>query len=139
MLPDSTFTIENLETGKFRTFRIHTQPPDASFAPGRRVLSLLNGPENTESYAGFAFVDGERVRVWKSRKAEATERSQFEKLSRFLEKFLAFVARDDAARVAEAGGYRLLYAVPCSRCGELMTVPDSIRRGIGPVCAKRQN
>lgn len=141
MIRDSIFTVENTTTGEFRTFRLETQPPGATFAPGRRVLYLLNGPENKADYKGFAFVDGERVHVWKGRKAEAFEPSQFEKLARFLEKFLRVIASAGPVSTeekTECGGYRLLYASPCSRCGELMTVPDSIRRGIGPVCVKRQ-
>ena len=41
---NGTITIHNPKTGDHRTFQIKTQPADAKFAPGRRVVSLLTGP-----------------------------------------------------------------------------------------------
>ncbi len=40
------FTIKSLRTGEHRTFQVRTQPDDAGFAPGKRILYLLIGSDN---------------------------------------------------------------------------------------------
>jgi hypothetical protein len=124
-----TFTIENQEKGTFRTFRIETMPETGKFAPGRQVLSLLVGPDNSKNYKGFAFVDGNDVHVWNKCKGNGSGPSDFERFARLVE---GLVIQNQRSK-----RYGLLEAIPCQRCGELMTVPGSIRRGIGPICAKR--
>jgi len=123
-------TIENRESGKFRTFRIETMPESASFAAGKQVLSLLVGPNNSQNYKGFAFIDGNDVHVWKKCKGQNGDKSDFEHFARLVEGLVIF--QQPSSR------YAVLEATECRRCGELMTVPQSIRRGIGPVCAGRE-
>lgn len=132
---DRTFTVENTETGEYRTFRVELRPEWQRWAPGQRVLELLKGPENQSDYGGFAFVHVDpinghpRVKVWSSKRGESGARSAYEKIARLLEA----VSRENP-KIAR---YAILDALPCQRCGELLTRPDSIRKGIGPVCAKR--
>lgn len=124
-----TFTIENTETGEHRSFRIEQQSPDATFAPGKRILSLKVGPRPGD-FKSFAFVaaDGRGISVWKSKRAESEQPSDWEKYAKLLLKL----------QTAATEKYSILEACPCRHCGELLTVPKSIRRGIGPVCAGRE-
>lgn len=124
-----TFTVENTETGEHRSFRIEQQSPDATFAPGKRILSLKVGPKPTD-FKSFAFVshDGRGISVWKSKQSEAEQPSDWQKYAKFLLKLQS----------AEAEKYAVLESCDCRRCGEQLTVPESIRRGIGPVCARRE-
>lgn len=105
------------EAGDRRTFKVEVQASDAKFAPNSVILSVLTGPENTSDYTGFAFLDGAKVRPWK-RYAGAAE------LLRFAERLVT----DPASA---------LVAKHCARCGETLTVPESIAAGYGPVCAKK--
>lgn len=110
-----TYTVET-ESGR-RTFKVTVQKSDAKFAPGAVILSFLSGPDNGNDFTGFAFLDGTTIRPWKRFK-ESTE------LLGFAERL---VANPEAALVAKN----------CARCGETLTVPESIRAGFGPVCVKK--
>jgi hypothetical protein len=110
-----TYTVET-ETDR-RTFRVSVQPSDAKFAPNSVIIEVLNGPNNTEDFTGFAFLDGKTLRPWK----------RFKDASDLLEFAQRLVDDPEAALVAKH----------CARCGEVLTVPESIRRGYGPVCARK--
>ena len=124
---NGTITMENPETGNHRTIRIKTQKADSPFCPGQRVASLLNGSNNERDYTPFAFVKPSgRVIVWKRLRGDGSP-SQYEKLA-------AMIA--DPARF-EARGIRFLFSTMCRVCNRKLTTPESIRSGIGPVCAGR--
>ena len=130
-----TFTVENTHTSKWNTFRLEKQPESADFAPGKIVLKFLVGASNSKDYKGIAFIDAPSDR-WPSYKAWTWNKlkgTEFETHARVIEGLLNAQPQD-----AESLDYlNILEAIPCSRCGELLTVPNSIRAGIGPVCAKR--
>ena len=116
-------TARSPKTGDHRTFRISTQPGDAKFAPGRRVVSLLVGPDNRADYQPFAFVTEQGyVLVWRryetgvhSRLADVLNRAdQYEQL-----------------------GVVFNFEGHCRKCNKLLTTPDSVARGLGPVCQQR--
>ncbi|MCP4897845.1 MAG: hypothetical protein GY906_12805 [bacterium] len=125
---NGTYTITNRETGEYRTFRIRTQGEDSSFAPGKRVLSLLTGSDNTTDYTGFAFVhdDGSLFTVWK--KKRGTKYDKYAKLVRL-------VLFQKAPHALEK--YEVLEDCRCIRCNRKLTTPESIKSGIGPICAGR--
>jgi len=50
-------TVTNNATGGHRTFEIKTIRKEGHALDGKRVLSLLTGPDNTGDYTPFAFVD----------------------------------------------------------------------------------
>lgn len=128
------YTIENIKTGEYRTFRIHTQPKDSKFAPGSRVLGVLSGPENTSDYKGFAFVDDRGISVWKryrAKKVVFVERSPHEWYAQMLWD-LATDKEEFRGR-----GYRLMLQGECLRCGRTLTTPRSLMTGLGPVCEGR--
>lgn len=122
-LPDGYFTIVFNEDDRI-TLRIRTQEQDSSFAPGKQVVAYLAGPDNTSNYKGFAFADptSGRVNLWKKFKEHS-------RLTRAIE-----VLQQDP----EFAG--LTYAIQsgnCWMCGRLLTVPASIHRGLGPICARK--
>lgn len=105
-----------------RTFHIWTQPADATFAPGKRLIALLGkGGE----YTTFAFVERNGgINVWR----------------RFISCY-AVVA--EAARFLTSGDTRAagtMYAMQsgrCWRCNRMLTDPLSIKLGIGPYCREQ--
>lgn len=113
------YTVET--PGDHFTFRVEVQPTDAEFAPGKTVLALLTGPDNTErgDYTSFAFVVGGKIRVWGSKKtwvSEATLAAAAQLLS----------DPDSAIKVKH-----------CIRCNADLTVPSSVAQGMGPTCIKK--
>jgi hypothetical protein len=128
-IPNGVFTITNQETREHRTFRIHTKAESANFAPGERVVSLLEGPDNTSDYRGFGFVKGDRILVWKSKRGEG-KRSAHE--------WYALMLADLFTGGEHFGDrYTIEGARVCRRCNRQLTDPDSIAAEMGPECRAR--
>lgn len=115
-------TIHNPATGEYRTFQIRTQKADARFAPGKRVVALLCGPDNESDYTPFAFASEQGVFVWKKKRGGI-----FDIYARMLANPQPFIEK----------GAEYLWAGKCRMCNRTLTVPDSIKSGIGPVCASK--
>lgn len=116
---NGTLTINNPVTQDHRTFKIRTQADDASFAPGARVVSLLVGPEDWQSF-GFAGEDG--VRVWRKKQGGV------------FDTYAKMIARPEDW---QARGLEYHLEGACRVCNRPLTNPVSIESGIGPVCAGR--
>lgn len=123
------YTIKSGKTGEHRTFKIHTQDDKATFAPGKRVVSLLTGTENDnpEHYTGFAFIDDGGIHVW--------EKKRTEKNLEIYADMLWTLSLDGANSKWADKGYTMMMSGRCIRCNRLLTTPDSIMSGIGPICA----
>ena len=137
---NGTYTIVNPE-GQHRTFSIKTQAKDAKFAPGQRVLALLSGPDNDRDYQGFAFVDDVYgVQVWRSKTATPPSIYQwYAELFGQVFKAASEQGRDltDPELTFDYKGrtYKVMVSKRCCVCNRTLTTPDSIRSGIGPICA----
>lgn len=119
---DGTYTVVFAD-GSYRTLRIRTQPEDSSFAPGKRIVSYLNGPDNYANYRGFAFYgDDGKIHVWKKFSAES-------KLIEAANILLQDPQKAGLAYALESGN--------CYCCGKKLTVPASICAGLGPICQKK--
>lgn len=113
-------TIRSIRTGEHRTVKISTV--QRGKLEGKRIVSLLTGPDNESSYDGFGFVDGNRITVWQRKRT-----AFFETLARMIE---------SPDRFAGKAEYRA--EGRCIRCNRKLTHPESIDSGIGPECAKRE-
>lgn len=122
------YTIQSRTTGEHRTFLIRTQASDAEFAPGLRLLALLTGPNNEEDYKAFAFVEDDGIHVWNSMRGEGL----WEKYAEMIWSLAL-----DAGFSPWAKNYSIMEEGRCLRCNRLLTTPESVSSGIGPVCAGR--
>lgn len=127
VIHNGLYTIRNKTTGEWRTFRIKTQPEDAKFAPGKRILGLLTGPDNTSAYKGFAFVDDAGVHVWRRYKDDKTFKA--------LGGMLWALQIDPKNKLHDT--YKVDVSKRCLICNRTLTTPESLDSGIGPVCAGR--
>jgi len=132
MLFNGTYTITH--GAEHRTYKIYTNAPDASFAPGQRIVALLTGADNETDYTGFGFVLANEIKVWKSKQGTADKPSFFDKSARMLE---AFGKSDDWTNPYVFKGLTLQLEKRCSKCNRKLTNPASLETGIGPECAKR--
>lgn len=123
------YTIKSGQTGDHRTFRIRTQPEDADFAPGKRIVGLLTGPDNEVSYTGFAFIDDDGIFVWSKKRGEGLWATYAE--------MLWSLALDGEKSPWTKKGYSLMVEGRCIKCNRLLTEPSSLETGVGPVCAGR--
>jgi hypothetical protein len=125
LLGNAVFTIMNTETGNRFTFKLtRSKPTDPAKAPVTFV-KVLTGSNNEEDYEflGTVFGDGSFRRSFKSRIGE---------------KAPSCVAFAWYWRHLMEGtlppNVHTYHEGRCGRCGRLLTVPESVERGIGPEC-----
>lgn len=122
---NGTITVTNTETGNHRTFRILTRNFGSQDEPEpKRVVSLLTGPDNGSDYMPFGFIDNQgRVVTWKRYRGQDGKSDW--------QKFASILTFPEAYP-----GCEYAFSVRCRRCGRELTTPESIKSGIGPICAK---
>ena len=111
-------TLENPKTGKHRTFKISTVKKGK--LAGKRIVSMLIGPDNEEDYLGIGFVNESSIYVWRDYQG-----TDFEKTVKCLLE-------------VEKRGLIQHFETCCRRCGRKLTTPESITSGIGPECSKKE-
>jgi len=111
-------------TGEHRTFRIWTQSQDCEFMPERRLVGLLSGPDNSTDYVAFGVLSksGDAIHLWKRHKDS---------------EFFRWVAAALLAPDRFADRVEWSFDGRCRVCNRLLTCPESVASGIGPVCAER--
>ena len=123
---NATGTLVNHSSGNRFTYRFSTinlEDPQQT----RTFVHLLNGPDNESDYVYMATIFPEhRLRITKKSSVTADTMS-FRALFWFL--------RNQREELPES--LEFLHSGKCGRCGRKLTTPESIRIGLGPVCASR--
>lgn len=127
VVADGTYTVVVSATGEYNTIRLRKAGDWAKGLPEwAQVAAYLSGSDNESDYKQFAFVIGREVRIWKQFHGDSS-----------LAAALRYLVSD--AEVAKDAG--MMYALEsgnCYRCGRKLTVPASIHRGLGPICADKE-
>lgn len=131
---NGTFTIMNSKTGVHRTFRIRTQPMDAGFAPGKRVIGMLTGPNNEEDYTSFGFVEDKGISVWRRHSGTASAPSFYDQCAR-----MVWSLGTDNNSPYLTLGVTFEVSKRCRICNRTLTNPLSLETGIGPECERKLN
>lgn len=121
VIPNGFYTLTFPDESR-KTFRIWTKRKDAKFAPGKRIIGMLIGPDNTMDYEQVGFVNDDGVQVWKRYKGQKVERYCH----------LIWVLGQGQKEGLE--GYELVVSKKCLICNRELTDPESVERGIGPGC-----
>ena len=135
-----TWTIQNTKTGDHRTFKVTGTRDRSKFKPGTRVVQVMTGTDNHGDFEGFGEVRGDAVDVWRSKRGDESKASPHEFFASMLAGLMggrAWVRQGVASIDWAAKGYELRGEQRCLRCGDKLTTPESLDRGIGPVCAKK--
>jgi hypothetical protein len=129
---NATFTLESEKTGKRFTYRVQypmdreTGKPDRS---GIMFASALTGPDNTRNYSYFGNIKG-AGRYELGRKSRLSADTMSVKVFEWFYRTVIVQQRmPEKLKVYHMG--------KCGRCGRALTVPSSIKSGIGPECAKK--
>lgn len=109
-------------SGAHKVFHIETQSEKAEFAPGSRILSLRIKPGHMR---GFAFVNPKAAHLWK-RYSNNQEYKDYVKI---------LIHRDHYKNM----GVEYLLEGRCIACNRPLTNPESIKTGIGPICAGKKH
>lgn len=120
----ATFTLVSVKTGVRYTYRVNRPK-----ATDPHFVRLLTGPENTRNYAYMGRISGGQYihdRRNRAGREDAPAAAGFRKV------YYKLVSRDYAWVAANV---EIWHSGKCGCCGRLLTVPESIATGIGPVCA----
>lgn len=119
------FTIVSKATEKRFTYRIKLSNDKSTYFVG-----MLNGPENTNHYGYLGFIRADSLDkfIHGGMKACAGNEAMSVKAFGWFWKNVLFGDKGDQVEVYHSG--------KCGRCGRMLTVPESIKSGIGPECAK---
>lgn len=121
----ATVTLRSAKTGVRFTYKI-CAPKDDSETNPVRFVKLLSGPDNTADYTYLGTVfNGRNLRTTAKSRVHADAPS-FRALEWTLRK-LAAGELPESLEVYHEGR--------CGCCGRKLTTPESITRGLGPVCA----
>ncbi len=108
----------------------HTYRIKRSKRSGRYFASVLAGPDNTRDYRYLGEFIGEDYEIKITRdSAYGSGSTQVRVLRWVLDIFKNEKPLPD--------GYQVLHAGACCCCGRLLTTPESIQSGIGPICAEK--
>jgi hypothetical protein len=127
------FTVEMPEgSGKpHYTYRIKSSKPNDRYPNPTWFVQLLTGPDNTKDYSYLGILDPNTGTV------RTTAKSKFNSDSypvRLVSRVIDRVWANDVQSIFNAG-FALHHEGRCGRCGRKLTVPESVKSGIGPECA----
>ena len=96
-------------------------------------VKLLTGPDNTRSYSYIGKIRQEDGFIILTKKSNFTQESIPVKL---LSRILKRIWSDECDKISEAG-FNLHHEGRCGRCGRVLTTPESIETGLGPICINK--
>lgn len=123
---NARLTLVSERTGQRFTYQVKEKKDEEGKPTGFFFVSVLTGPDNTSSYTYLGclsngrFINDRHLRIG----AEAPSRRGFAWFWRNLN-------GGDLSKV------EVWHEGRCGRCGRVLTVPESIQTGLGPVCAGR--
>jgi len=118
---NATFTLEGSKS-RF-TFRVARSKDGKLF-----FISVLTGPDNTADYAYVGVIRGSEFAL--TAKSRMTKDTPSVVAFAWFWRALVHKDEEDLAKV------RFFHECHCGRCGRPLTVPASVKRGIGPDCAE---
>jgi hypothetical protein len=119
----SLFTVLNTETGNRYTFKV-TQKENADGSKSPHFVSVLTGPENTTHYSYIGCIFEGRTYRW-------TAKSRLSRDAKAVKVFEWFFRNADRL----PGMVEVRHHNRCGKCARVLTVPQSIDTGLGPICA----
>jgi len=131
----ATFTIKNIATEGRYTYKVTTPPDKNKDQTGLLWVSVMMGSDNETSYKYIGCLRKHyQTNIW------SFAHSTNSKLSAVLPCVVGFTRIFNQIWAIGKIDERLEFwhAGRCCRCGEKLTVPESIASGIGPICAKRK-
>jgi hypothetical protein len=133
---NAIFTLVSKQTQKRFTFKVSlTHNPDL---PPKWSVKVLAGRDNSSDYRFIGAIKADKLNRANIRPHQQQPDSfkAFDWFWRQLTKSSANNRPDAWAWVMDQCEF--YHAGRCGRCGRLLTVPESVKTGIGPECANRQ-
>jgi len=132
----AVFTVEippafaaEFKTPPHYTYKIRKKKGDAKWAD-KFFVGLLTGPDNEADYTYLGVFEDGAVRL-----TDASKLSEDSWPIRILRRIVAKIWTNEESKITEAG-WDVHHEGTCCRCGRTLTVPESVKTGIGPECRK---
>lgn len=116
------FTLRSNKTGKRFTYKVRQSRDGNVF-----FVSVLRGQDNTGHYSYFAHFGSNGLKFGKKSKVGFDAPS--------VKAFFWFWDKLQSATPELPDSLEFWHEGRCSRCSRVLTVPESLERGIGPHCA----
>lgn len=119
-------TMHNTNKGTHRTFMARTVQEGESFGePGKRLLCMLTGPDRSDpdNWKNIGFIHPWGIYIFKNLYVDSFYRTVADMLTN--------------PTAWEPKGVEFLMMTFCRRCNKPLTVPTSIKSGLGPICEGR--
>lgn len=123
------FTIRSRKTGTRYTYRVNLPKPDPTrrqYANPAYFVSLLAGPDNTGDYVYLGMIADNVFKLTRASKMK-NDSTPVKAFRWVLERLMRNEFPPDT---------EIWHEGKCGKCGRMLTVPESIASGIGPVCAE---
>lgn len=127
---NTLFTITSMKTGKHFTFRVKRKDADTPMW----FVGYLSGPRNTSDYRYLGIIkafDSQPPRFTTTAKSPSGEAPTVKAFRWFFNDLLMGPSAIPQGLTFNHHGH-------CCACGRLLTVPESVASGWGPVCAERR-
>ncbi len=121
------FTVESSKSGMWRTFKVKKTKPTERYPNPNWLVFVLAGPDNETSYAYIGVVNPNTGEFRLTGKSKRNEQSPDVTIFRWLMRGIF-----ERGMTLENGVVH--HEGKCGCCGRKLTVPESIKRGIGPEC-----
>ena len=139
------FTVESQATGQWRTYRIGRMDPNPPRYPKPSYpVNLLAGPDNESSFVYIGMVNPDNGQLTLTRNSRRNDNSPDVIIFRWLMGGAhSRIVKDGKPYAGGVYGDNTLaggtvhHEGKCGCCGRTLTVPESIKRGIGPECWER--
>lgn len=119
VVPNGTYTV--VDGNQRTTIKIDTCH-FKDVQPGTQMGLYMSGSDNERDFVSFCFIRGDKANLWSRYKDNLK-----------LRKAVDILLRPDTYKAC--GEAYALQSGRCYKCGRKLTVPVSLHRGLGPVCA----
>lgn len=123
---NAIFTVSNGD-GLHYTFNVVRKEFDSNV---RYFVNLLTGADNTSDYTYIGMLNPETGDVFPTRASRFDVGSTPMRVAKW-------AVRQVMLERELPEGYAIQHAGRCGRCGKMLTTPESIATGLGPVCVEK--
>jgi hypothetical protein len=129
---NATFTLLNSRNGVHHTYRVESSKRENMW-----FVSGLTGPDNDSDYTylGCVFLD-DADGTYVARPTRGSKVDVASPLFRGIA-WLAERLNSEGPIGGKTGVIEFYHAGRCGRCGRTLTTPESIEKGLGPICAAK--
>lgn len=120
---------DNFNTKSHYTFKIKSK--ENKNEPNSYFVYLLSGPDNNSNYTYMGVLNPETGAFALTNKSKVTDDCWSVRLFR---RVMANIFQDTPEAIVSAG-FNLHHEGRCGKCGKRLTVPESVKTGLGPICS----